>query len=267
MNGSAFQSLDNCQFPSVSEDGNIIVFSSDAINLVPGDNNHSPDIFVRNRASGTTTIASVNSIGQYGNFGSGWPRLSHSGRIVTFQSFSDNLVFQDSNGVADIFAHDLITSETYLVAQVNPWGQGNDNSYFSSPSWDGRFVAFTSHATNLVQSGVNHNENVFLRDRQTSSLELSLQGSCPGQVALTIVNAMPGDALGVFLGQPGNTVRGSAPCTGLVLHLSSARLGAIIYPGSSGTATITFNSRAGHCGTSIQVATIPSCTVSGTVTL
>src|SRR5260221_379421 len=92
--------------PAISGDGRYVAFTSDATNLVPGDTNGWPDIFVRNRSSGTTRRVSLDSGGVQGNGLSGVPSISSLGRYVAFRSASTNLVPGDTNAAVDVFVHD-----------------------------------------------------------------------------------------------------------------------------------------------------------------
>lgn len=99
---------------------------------------------------------------------SGSPSVSADGRYVAFRSAATNLVPGDANGKDDVFVKDLATGAVDLVSRSSAGVQGDDDAYSPSISADGRYVAFTSGADNLVSgvtSGVNQ-EHVFLRDRQ-----------------------------------------------------------------------------------------------------
>jgi len=79
--------------PRISADGRIVAFESFADNLVPGDTNGSPDVFVHNRMTGRTTRVSVASDGTQANEGvPGGISISATGRFVAFESGSSTLV-------------------------------------------------------------------------------------------------------------------------------------------------------------------------------
>lgn len=96
----------------ISDDGNFVVFSSTAGNLVPGDTNGQTDIFVHSRPTGLTTRVSVDSNGTQGNGTCGVVSASPDVRWLAFASDSTNLVLGDTNGSTDIFVHDAATSTT-----------------------------------------------------------------------------------------------------------------------------------------------------------
>ncbi len=104
------------EFPTLSGDGRIIVYHSDATNLVANDTNGMRDIFLYNRDTGTTTRLSAAPDGAESNGASARPAISADGRWVTFFSDASNLVSGDNNNATDIFLHDLTTAATTLIS-------------------------------------------------------------------------------------------------------------------------------------------------------
>lgn len=159
---------------SISADGRYVAFSTWASNLVALDFNWLPDVFVHDRATGTTIRVSVDSAGGQGHGASQAPSISADGRYVAFASTADNLVGGDTNTASDVFVHDLKTGHTSRVS-INPenpgWSlrQGNDDSASPSISADGLFVAFSSAADNLVQQDTNGASDIFVHDRRTGT--------------------------------------------------------------------------------------------------
>jgi uncharacterized repeat protein (TIGR01451 family) len=92
--------------PDITAAGRFVAFYSLATNLVPGDANNRRDIFVRDRALGTTTRVSVSSAGEEGNSESVGPTISNDGLVVAFESNADNLVPEDTGPTTDIFVND-----------------------------------------------------------------------------------------------------------------------------------------------------------------
>jgi hypothetical protein len=153
---------------------------------VPGDTNVRWDVFVRDRAAGTTERVSVDSNGQEGDDGSMDPSISADGRFVAFESNAGNLVSGDGNSICDVFVHDRATGETTRVSVATNGQAGNDNSGSPVISADGRFVIFISRATNLVKGDTNSNWDVFLRDRElvtTTRVNLDSSGTQANQMA------------------------------------------------------------------------------------
>ena len=152
---------------SLSADGRVVAFDSGAGNLVAGDTNGSPDIFVHDRQTGQTTRVSVASDGTQGNDRSYSPSISGDGRFVAFDSLAANLVPGDTNGYHDIFVHDRQTGQTTRVSVASDGTPGSQWSYSPSISADGRFVTFHSGASDLVAADTNGYTDVFVHDRQT----------------------------------------------------------------------------------------------------
>jgi Tol biopolymer transport system component len=161
---------------AISADGRFVAFQSLADNLVAGDTNAVGDVFVHDRVSGMITRASVDSDGLQGNVDSVEPVLSADGRYVAFASFATNLVVGDTNGVEDIFVHDRTTRLTTRVSV--PVGGGEADGPSSTPriSADGRYVSFTSAATNLVP-GVTGGGDVYVHDRASGLTTLASVGA------------------------------------------------------------------------------------------
>jgi Tol biopolymer transport system component len=90
------------------------------------------------------------------------PFLSANGRYAAFTSRAANLVQGDTNGTSDVFVHDLWTGRTIRVSLTVNGTEANGDSFVSGISADGRVVAFTSLADNLVPGDTNHRRDVFV---------------------------------------------------------------------------------------------------------
>lgn len=157
---------------SISGDGRFVVFASGASDLVPSDTNVAEDVFMHDRQSGVTTRVSVSSTGGQANRYSREASISPDGRYVGFESLASNLVADDTNGTLDVFLHDLQTSETTRVSISSTGTEGNSYSFKPAISGGGRYVAFTSVATNFVAGETNTSRyHVFVRDRQAGTTE------------------------------------------------------------------------------------------------
>jgi Tol biopolymer transport system component len=99
------------------------------------------------------------------------PSLSADGRFIAFVAAAADLIPNDTNGVADVFLRDRLTGTTERVSVATGGTQANGPSISVSVSADGRFVAFTSLATNLVPGDTNNATDVFLRDRALGTTE------------------------------------------------------------------------------------------------
>lgn len=109
--------------------------------------------------------------------------FSSDGQEIAFQSTAGNLVANDFNGVDDIFVRNLTTGTTMLASVATDGNAGNGRSRNPHLSADGRFVMFTSDASNLVQGDTTGGRNVFVRDLQlgiTTLVSVNAAGSGPG---------------------------------------------------------------------------------------
>ena len=165
--------------PALSADGRFVAFVSRAENLVPGDSNGFADVFVRDRTLGTIDRVSLDSNGAQGNAHSGTHRtlsISADGRFVAFESEATNLVPGDTNGRWDVFVRDWQFGTTERVSVGNGAepgaAQGNQHSFSSSMSADGRFVAFCTESSNLVPEDSDAQADVLVRDRWNATTEL-----------------------------------------------------------------------------------------------
>jgi hypothetical protein len=159
-------------FPGVSATGRFVAFASAASNLVPNDSNTRSDVFVRDLALQTTVRVSVSSTGVEGNAASGQPMVSGDGKIVAFMSNASNLAPGDLNAAPDVFVRNLRTSGTTLVSASSAGVRGNAASSDPSITGDGRYVTYTSRASNLVPGDTNLASDVFLYDRATLTTSL-----------------------------------------------------------------------------------------------
>ena len=157
---------------SISADGRVVAWESTASNLVPADGNGVSDVFVRDRAAGTTLRASVDSAGVEGLLPSFKPAVSGDGRSVAFYSEAANLVPADGNGVADTFLRELTGGMTERISVDSQGMEADGSSSLPAISGDARFVLFGSFASNLVPGDTNLHSDVFLRDRAPSTVSV-----------------------------------------------------------------------------------------------
>lgn len=172
-----------CHHPSITADGSKVAFRSTADNLVPGDTNGVEDVFIKDIETGAIIMASTTENGEPAKGGSQEPTISGDGSYITFISNATNLTPGVSGGSLQVFVKNLQTGEVKLASANGQGEEGDGASEKTVISADGRFVAFSSNAANLVPGDTNGTLDVFLRDNETGSL--------------TLVSASPE-------GQPGN---------------------------------------------------------------
>jgi Tol biopolymer transport system component len=156
--------------PSISADGRFVVFETNSSNLVPGNSQSRWIVALRDRVMGSTELISTSGTGTPLRHGL-HPAISANGRFVVFESVASDLVARDTNGSRDIFIRDRQTGSTELVSIASDGIQANCYSTSASISADGRYVGFSSCASNLVAGDTNGGFDVFVHDRQTGLTE------------------------------------------------------------------------------------------------
>lgn len=159
----------NSYLPSISFDGDQVIFESEASNLIDEDENCSSDIFVHHLSSGITELVSRSTIGDQGNRDSWGAVISGNGRYVVYTSESDNLDIDDPCG--GVFLFDLLTGETRRIL-MEIGGAPVAGSSVTSISADGRYIAFESDTNNLVSNDHNSRFDAFVFDTQDNTILL-----------------------------------------------------------------------------------------------
>lgn len=190
---------------TISADGRFVVFSSPASNLVPGDDNGAPDIFVRDRQAATTIRVSAATNGSVGpaviSANGGYVAFrspggvgifvydlqtnvteqidgiaqeqmifSHDGRYIAFVSTIDDTAIGDLNGLPDVYLHDRLTHTTERVSI----DAESDGYFLGGVSADGRYVAFTPNERNIILRDCVAGETILV---QGDGAELALSDS------------------------------------------------------------------------------------------
>jgi uncharacterized repeat protein (TIGR01451 family) len=149
-----------------SYDGRYIVYVSDASNLVPNDTNGARDVMLYDSVTQQTFLVSKPVGGGQSNGASSPAHISSDGRYIVFRSDASNLVTGDTNGQSDIFVFDNYTGALEMVSRS--WTGGLSNGFSKDPGIceNGRFVVYTSEATNLVSQPHNGQRQIYVYDRQ-----------------------------------------------------------------------------------------------------
>lgn len=179
-------------FGGISFDGRYVAYST-LNSEVPDDTNNIPDVYFHDRQTGAKERMSLTFDGKeatgcgdsgFGRFPGMLPRgvtrtaLSPDGTQVAFDAYSGNLVPADTNGYRDVFVRNRAdgTLRRVSVAANNAQAENGDSA-LEGISGDGRFVAFSSLASNLVPNDRNNAADVFTHDRQThNTWSISLAG-------------------------------------------------------------------------------------------
>lgn len=158
----------------LADDGRYVVFASGATNLRDGVVTSGMHVYRHDRTNGETVLVSVAANGDPGNNFSRNPSVSANGQFVVFDSFATDLVAGDTNGFSDVFRRDMVAGTTTLVSGPSAGVVGlpgaSSLSGFSGAhevSDDGRYVVFTSLATNLVGGTPAGVQQVYWKDMDT----------------------------------------------------------------------------------------------------
>ncbi|MBL8801983.1 MAG: hypothetical protein JNN27_08315 [Planctomycetes bacterium] len=180
---------------AISADGRFVAFSSLHNNLVPGDTNATYDIFVRDRANGTTERVSLGAGGVQSS-GTCWqPAISADGRFVAFGGGGATLVANDFNNASDVYVVDRSSGALELVSVGLSGVAGALGAGRPALSADGRFVAFVGLAPDYVTGDTNGVDDAFVRDRLLGVTErVSVESSGAESFAPTSQVALSADA-------------------------------------------------------------------------
>ena len=159
--------------PSLSADGRYVAFQSSATDLIIGDTNGVPDVFMYDRQTGVMVRISLGLAGAQANAACGAPAISADGTHVVFNSTADNLVSGDTNGYSDAFVYECATGVTARVSIATNGAQGNGDVGDCSISANGQLVCFNCAAWTLVPGDVNGVSDTFVHDAQSGVMELA----------------------------------------------------------------------------------------------
>jgi Tol biopolymer transport system component len=227
---------DDSQDPSISNNGDVVAFDSDASNLVTGDGNGRTDVFVRTISAATTQLASRKdgAAGALGDGQSESPQISGNGNVVVFGSNAANLDDLDHTNDTDVYKRILgMTQDTVLVDQSG--GQklaaGGD-----LPAIDdtGATIAFSSRTTAVDPIDTDPSEDVYVA--RGGQIALASQGG--GRAANTFQDpSVSGDGKHAVFATVGSLVGDAIPSVHSVemRDLDTSSTSTVSKPGTSGT--------------------------------
>ncbi|MCB9882636.1 MAG: hypothetical protein H6834_12675 [Planctomycetes bacterium] len=163
----------NCENPLLSATGRFVAFDSRATDLINGDSNGLPDVFVFDRQARAMERVSLTTSGAESNGPSFLSDMSPDGRFVCVWSDATNIVAGDANGIGDIFLYDR-SAGTLTIESVSTSGaQVNQRVSNALVSASGRFLAFSTQASSLDPNDWNGKYDVYVRDRQAGTTVLA----------------------------------------------------------------------------------------------
>ena len=177
-----------CGRDSISSDGRFVTFESERTDLVPNDTNGGPlgatwDMFVFDRSSNRMVRASISSDGSehctqtrtgFCQGGGINPAISADGSTVVYQSGVHPAKASGGpcNGATGnyVLAYILATgalecSSVSFNGEASMAGDQDSSEREPVPNANGRYIAFTSSASNLVKNDTNDYWDAFVRDR------------------------------------------------------------------------------------------------------
>lgn len=176
-----------------------------------------------------TELVSLTTAGLQPTFRSNFPAISANGRVVAFESSADDLVPGDTNFSKDIFVRDLDAGTTTRVSVSSAGAQGNHHSVDPTISDDGRYVAFSSRASNLVAGDNNFLEDVFVHDRDTGTTT---------RVSLGLLGAqLDAYAFQPFISPDGSCVAYTSAATNVVAGITNSDFDIFLRDLGSGATT------------------------------
>lgn len=174
VQSNSFGSLDpTATRYTFSPDNRYVLFQSQATNLVGG-TIANQSVYSKDLQTGAVALISSSSAGVQSNIAATFGSFSPDGTKVYFNSNGTNLVGGDTNGVNDVFEKNLLTGVTTRVSTTSAGAELNvgagGGSYFEDITSDGRYLLFSSGASNVVAGDTNNQWDVFRKDLQTGTV-------------------------------------------------------------------------------------------------
>lgn len=243
--------------PSISGDGNLIVFTSTASNISLTEKGISNNnVFLRDLQKGNTIMISIDPLSRKGGGGSK-ASISNDGNRIAFYSHTGTLVANDNNGIWDIFLWEKNTpllKRVSLTAEGKEREQGNESAnrvVVPAISGNGRFIAFATTASNMVPGDNNNFQDVFVYDTNTGTTVIASNttdkkpgnGDCPIGQGEKIAISFDGN----WVAFSSNASNLGAPATNIVLHnLLTGKNQAVSTVAGSSVGRAVLSSQAGY---------------------
>ncbi|MFT7671488.1 MAG: Tol biopolymer transport system component [Planctomycetota bacterium] len=204
----------------ISDDGMLVVYSSQANNLVSGDTNLTSDIFMYTHVGQTTTRLNMNG-GVQSNGSSQNPAISGDGSVVAYMTGATNQGTVDTNGLADIYYLDVLTLAAQRASVSSLGAESNGTGLSPAINRTGSVIAFESNSTNLVPGDTLGHFDVFVRDLAGSGTTERASLTWDGQEAINyayqVTLSADGNRVG-FTSAAGNMVPGGGGTSSVYLR-------------------------------------------------
>lgn len=196
---------------SLDAAGAAAMFTSEASNLDPDDQDTLNDVFVKGMGTGGLELVSMNANGVKGDQESLAAALSADGRTALFTSFATNLDPADGDLLSDVYAKNLASGELRLASTSAQEVKGDADSFGVALSSDGSAVLLSSSARNLSPADQDEIPDVFRKEITPVAADMSVQvlgpnGPVPLGVPMTyrivVGNLGPATASAAWLRDP-----------------------------------------------------------------
>jgi hypothetical protein len=162
--------------PRISRDGSVVVFESDATNLIEGLTPSHRQIYLYRVATGELELVSKDASGAPGDAASFFAAVNYSGNVIVYATRAKNILGDGKTTLDDavqIVRYDARTGQSTRV-NIATDGSPGDGTIATGVTTDidasGRFVSFSDWSTNLVASDTNGLPDVFLSDSETGAI-------------------------------------------------------------------------------------------------
>jgi uncharacterized repeat protein (TIGR01451 family) len=161
-NAAGFSATGSSGRPQLTPDGEHLVFSSAAFDLVPGDTNNFEDIFLYEIATGNIRLISQTPSGTQANGDNKEPTICEGGRYIAWTSGANNFTPLDINTYNDVFFYDIVQDEIRLVSVDMNGYSPNGPAHRSWLSPDCRYIAFASESDNMIVGDTNEERDIYM---------------------------------------------------------------------------------------------------------
>ena len=174
--GGASPDLHSSHAPTISADGKQLLFMSNVAELTGDTSYPGAQILWRNRETGATSIVSLTKAGAPIPVTVQDARISADGEYAVFTTAAadivDGITIPDVEGHHDVFRVHLATNTIVRVSVTHDLKEPDKSCGAPDISADGRYVVFTTPASNMLATPVAAEVQVYRKDMHTGDLAL-----------------------------------------------------------------------------------------------
>lgn len=163
-------------WPGISGNGRYVTFSTSAVELDGTTRNR--QLYRHDAVTGETRMVSESDAGLAGNGETLFEStMNYDGNLIAFMSYATNLGGGAPNDVGQLYVQDIDLGKTRIVSTNSRGEPGNHRSEMPRLSADGKFLAFYSLASNLVDQDTNGRADIFLKNLDTGETRIVSRGA------------------------------------------------------------------------------------------